>query len=52
MGLMGILLIVLCAPLLIGYFIGEKKSIMWRNLGIVMGAVGLLIMVAGQVAGF
>ena len=48
MFILGLLLLLLAAPLLLGYFIGEKKNNSWRNLGLVMAAVGLLIMLLGQ----
>lgn len=41
---LGLLLIILALPLLIGYAISEKKNKMWLRLGIIMGAVGLVIM--------
>lgn len=48
MTILGGILIVLAIPLLLGYFLGEKKNHSWRNLGVVMGAVGLLIVVLGS----
>ena len=44
---LGWVLIVLAAPLLLGYLIGEKKNAMWLRLGLVMAGVGLLIVVIG-----
>lgn len=47
MSALGILLIVLALPLFIGYAISNKKNPMWRNLGFLLGAVGLIIIVLG-----
>jgi hypothetical protein len=44
----GVILIILAAPLLIGYGIGEKKNPMWKNLGALMGVVGLAILLLGS----
>lgn len=46
--ILGILLIVLSAPLLIGYFIGEKKNRSWRNLGFIMLGIGVVIAILPQ----
>ncbi len=52
MGLLGGLLIFLAIPLFIGYAIGgEPKKIMWRNLGILLGVVGLVIVLLSSRAG-
>lgn len=48
MTILGSILMVLAAPLLLGYFIGEKKNKSWRNLGVIMGGLGLLIMAIPQ----
>jgi len=45
---LGGLLIFLGVPLLIGYFVGEKKNKSWRNLGVIMAGLGLLIAVIPQ----
>ncbi len=47
MACFGALLIILGLPLMIGFYIGGQKNIMWRNLGLVMGVVGLLIVFTG-----
>jgi hypothetical protein len=49
MAILGGLLIILAIPLLIGYAMGEKKNKMWRNLGAIMGVVGLLVILAGGI---
>jgi hypothetical protein len=49
MGILGGLLILLAVPLLLGYYIGEKKNQMWRNLGAIMGGLGLLIVIIGAI---
>jgi hypothetical protein len=48
MGILGGLLIFLALPLLIGYSISEKKNHTWLRLGLIMGAVGLLIVLLGS----
>jgi len=45
----GLGLMILAAPLLIGYFIGEKKNRMWLNLGVIMALAGIAITVLGMV---
>ena len=52
MACFGALLITLGLPMLIGFFVGEKKNFMWRNLGLLLIAFGVLIMIAGGIAGF
>ncbi len=52
MACIGWLLLFLGAPLLIGFFVGEKKNIMWRNLGMLLLGFGVLIMLVGGVVGF
>jgi hypothetical protein len=47
----GGILIVLALPLLIGFALSNKKNPMWLRLGILMIVVGVLIIVAGRVAG-
>ena len=49
MSVLGILLIILCAPLLIGYAISEKKNQMWLRLGLIMGGVGIVIIILGAI---
>ena len=44
----GLGLVLLAAPLLLGYFIGEKKNRMWLNLGVIMGLVGIVIAILGM----
>jgi hypothetical protein len=51
MGILGVILVILAVPLLIGYAIGQKRNIMWRNLGLIMGLIGLLIVLAGWASG-
>jgi hypothetical protein len=48
MGICGGVLIFLSLPLLIGYFVGEKKNNSWRNLGVIMLGVGVLIVLIPQ----
>ncbi len=48
MAVLGGILIFLSLPLLIGYFVGEKKNRSWRNLGAIMLVIGLLIMIIPQ----
>jgi hypothetical protein len=43
--ILGLLLIFLSAPLLIGYFVGEQKNRSWRNLGFIMFGIGAVIAV-------
>jgi hypothetical protein len=45
MGILGGLLIFLSLPLLIGYFLGAKKNISFRNLGVLMFVIGLIVAV-------
>ena len=52
MACFGALLIALGLPLLIGFFVGEKKNVMWRNLGLLLIVSGVLIMIVGGIAGF
>jgi hypothetical protein len=47
MEILGGLIVFSSLPLLIGYFVGEKKNNSWRNLGVIMLAVGLLLILAG-----
>jgi hypothetical protein len=47
MSIFGIGLLILGIPLLLGYFIGEKKNRSWRNLGLIMCGFGLLLVVLG-----
>jgi drug/metabolite transporter superfamily protein YnfA len=49
MVVLGGLLIILAIPLLVGYFVGEKRNKSWRNLGAIMGIAGLLVMLAGGI---
>lgn len=44
---LGGVLIIIGLPLLFVYFIGGKKNITWRNLGLVPIALGLIIIVVG-----
>lgn len=48
MGILGGLLIILALPLLIGYVIGSRKNQMWLRLGLIMGAVGIVIVVISR----
>jgi mannitol-specific phosphotransferase system IIBC component len=48
MMVLGVLLIALSLPLLIGYFTGGKKNISWRNLGAIMAAIGVVIAIIPQ----
>lgn len=48
MACLGGVLALLGLPLLIGYFIGGRKSAMWGNLGAIMLLVGLVIAVIGM----
>lgn len=48
MSVLGILLIILALPLLIGYGISEKKNQMWLRLGIIMGVIGVIIIILGS----
>jgi Na+/melibiose symporter-like transporter len=43
MKIFGGILIFLALPLIIGYFVGEKKNKSWRNLGLIMLVVGFVI---------
>ena len=52
MACFGALLIALGLPLLIGFFVGEKKNEMLRNLGLLLSLSGVLIMIVGGIAGF
>ena len=47
MACLGGILVLLAAPLLIGYFVGGRKSAMWGNLGALMFLVGMVIVVVG-----
>lgn len=49
MAFLGILLIILALPLIIVYAISDKKNKLWRNLAILLGAVGLIIILLGAV---
>ena len=44
----GFLLIILGAPLLLGYAIGEKKNRSWRNLGFILLGIGAVIAMIPQ----
>jgi len=44
MVIFGGILVFLSLPLIIGYFVGEKKNNSWRNLGAIMLVIGILIM--------
>ena len=48
MAILGGVIVFLSLPLLIGYFVGEKKNLSWRNLGVIMLVIGLVIMVIPQ----
>lgn len=48
MAILGGALILLSLPLIIGYFVGEKKNRSWRNLGFIMLVIGILIMLIPQ----
>ena len=47
MFILGWLLIFLAAPLVIGYYLNEKKKGVWIRLAIVMIIVGLLLVLVG-----
>jgi hypothetical protein len=49
MGILGWLLIILAAPLLIGYAIQEKKNSMWIRLGLIMGGIGIVVILLGAI---
>lgn len=49
MWVIGAVCIVLALPLLLGYFLGSRKNSMWRNLAILMIAVGIVLIVLGVV---
>lgn len=51
MAFLGILLIILALPLIIVYAISDKKNILWRNLAILLGAVGIVIIGLGRIVG-
>jgi hypothetical protein len=44
---LGGVLIIIGLPLLFGYYNSGKKNIMWRNLGLIPIALGLIIIVVG-----
>jgi hypothetical protein len=49
---LGILLTLLGLFLLLGWFIGGRKKNLWRNLGLITGGIGMLIVVIGLVLYF
>ncbi len=51
MGVLGALLIVLATPLLIGYWLSNRKNPMWKRLGLLLVGAGVIIIVAGKLAG-
>jgi hypothetical protein len=51
MAFLGIFLIVLALPLIIVYAISDKKNRLWRNLAILLGVVGIIIIGLGRIVG-
>jgi Na+/melibiose symporter-like transporter len=45
MSCLGLILLFLAFPLIIGYYVGEKKNRSWRNLAFLMGAIGLILII-------
>ncbi len=45
--LLGVILIIIGLALILGYFLGGQKSKVWRNLGYVTTALGVLIVAVG-----
>lgn len=43
MAIFGISFVFIGLPLVIGYYIGEKKNSMWRNLGFITIAFGIIL---------
>lgn len=48
--ILGVLLIALATPLLIGAFLSDRKNKMWLRLGILMAGSGVMIMLCGGLA--
>jgi hypothetical protein len=41
----GVVLVIIGLPLVLGYYIGGKKNVMWRNLGMITIGLGVFMMV-------
>jgi len=47
--LLGIILVLIGLPLVIVYYAGGKKNVMWRNLGFIAIIFGFLIIATGGI---